>query len=297
MARSRVREAIRTYAVNNREPGGVMLEQWELWLAGAPALMIAFMAVQIALLVIAVPLWSWIVDRWRWAGLRRLLLDAALEAHVDTAQAAVALSRELFRENQASPLERLTRIRRAIARQAEAAGGLRHKCTIMGHAVDARTAPAILATTRFCDTAASTMREVTALYLREAVVRVGSNVAYGDDQLGFLPGQVVSVRYLEDLQRLSDSFAAEAEANGVALRQSGRRMRSGTHCARLAAAAEHAKTLAIDIQRFGQRLQRADPDSPDYRSRSRGEMAVRTLDGLIARFDRGGLVRPREVAA
>lgn len=272
-----------------------MLGQWETWLAGAPALVIAFMAAQIALLIVAVPLWSWIVDRWRWAGLRRLLLDAALDAHFGTAQAAVELSRELFRENQASPLERLTRVRRAIARQAGAAGQLRHKCAILGHAVDARTAPAILATTRFCDVAASTMREVTALYLREAVVRVGSNVAYGDDQLGFRPGQVVSFRYLEDLQRLSDAFATEAEANRGVLRGRGRRMRSGTRGAKLAAAAEHAATLAVDIQRFGQRLHLADPDSPDYRNRPRGEMATRTLDGLIARFDRGGLVRPREV--
>lgn len=272
-----------------------MLGQWETWLAGAPVMLVAFIAAQIALLIVAVPLWSWIVDRWRWAGLRRLLLDAALEAHTETAQAAVALSRELFRENQASPLERLTRIRRAIARQAEVAGGLRRKCAVLGHAVDARTAPAILATTQFCDAAASVMREVTALYLREAVVRVGSNVAYGDDQLGFRPGQVVSFRYLEDLQRLSDSFATEAEANRGVLRRRGRRMRSGTRGAKLAAAAEHAATLTIDIQRFGQRLHLSDPDSPDYRNRPRGEMAARTLDGLIARFDRGGLVRPREV--
>lgn len=274
-----------------------MVEQWGNWLAGAPALVIAFIAAQIALLVIAVPLWSWIVDRWRWAGLRRLLRDAALEAHAGSTHAAVELSRELFRENHASPLERLTRIRRAIVRQAEAAGGLRQKCTILGHAVDARTAPAILETTRFCDVAASTMREVTTLYLREAVVRVGSNVAYGDDQLGFLPGQVVSFRYLEDLQRLSDAFAREAEANRSVLRRLGRSMRSGMRKAKLAAAAEHAETLAIDIQRFGQRLQLADPDSPDYRNRPRGEMAARTLDGLIARFDRGGLLRPREVVA
>ncbi|OYX49888.1 MAG: hypothetical protein B7Y97_08220 [Sphingomonas sp. 32-66-10] len=272
-----------------------MVGQWQTWLAGAPAVVIAFMAAQLALLVIAVPLWSWIVDRWRWAGLRRLLLDAALEAHGETAQAAVALSRELFRENQASPLERLTRVRRSIAHQAEVGGQLRGKCAILGHAVDARTAPAILATTQFCDAAASTMREVTALYLREAVVRVGSNVAYGDDQLGFRPGQVVSSRYLEDLQRLSDSFSVAAEANRATFRRLGRRMRRGAHGAKLAAAAEHADTLAIDIQRFGQRLHRADPDSPDYRNRPRGEMAARTLDGLIARFDRGGLVRPREV--
>lgn len=274
-----------------------MVEQWGNWLAGAPVMLVALIAAQVALLVIAVPLWSWIVDRWRWAGLRRLLLDAALEAHAETAQAAVALSRELFRENQASPLERLTRVRRAIARQAEVAGGLRRKCAVLGHAVDARTAPAILATTQFCDAAASVMREVTALYLREAVVRVGSNVAYGDDQLGFLPGQVVSFRYLEDLQRLSDSFASETAANRSVLRRLGRSMRSGTRKAKLAAAADHAETLAIDIQRFSQRLQLADPDSPDYRNRPRGEMATRTLDGLIARFDRGGLVRPREVGA
>lgn len=258
-------------------------------------MVMAFMAAQIGLLIIAVPLWSWIVDRWRWAGLRTLLLDAAIEVHAETAQAAVALSRELFRENHASPLERLTRVRRAIARQAEVAGQLRHTCAILGHAVDARTAPAILATTQFCDAAASAMREVTALYLREAVVRVGSNVAYGDDQLGFQPGQVVSFRYLEDLQRLSDSFVTAADTNRGVLHRLGRRMRSGTRGARLAAAAEHAETLATDVQRFGQRLQLADPDSPDYRNRPRGEMAARTLDGLIARFDRGGLVRPREV--
>ncbi len=271
-----------------------MLEQWGNWLAGAPVMLVAFIAAQIALLVIAVPLWSWIVDRWRWAGLRRLLLDAALEAHAGSAHAAVELSRELFRENHASPLERLTRVRRAIVRQAEVAGQLRHKCAILGHAVDARTAPAILATTRFCDVAAATMREVTALYLREAVVRVGSNVAYGDDQLGFRSGQVVSLRYLEDLGRLADAFAAEADANRKALRRVGRGMRRGARGAKLQAAADQAETLAGDIQRFGERLHLADPDSPDYRNRPRGEMAVRTLDGLIARFDRGGVLRPRE---
>jgi hypothetical protein len=272
-----------------------MLGQWGNWLAGVPVMLVAFLAAQVALLVIAVPLWSWIVDRWRWAGLRRLLLDAALEAHAGSAHAAVELSRELFRENQASPLERLTRVRRAISRQAEVAGGLRRKCAVLGHAVDARTAPAILATTEFCDATASVMREVTALYLREAMVRVGSNVAYGDDQLEFRPGQVVSFRYLEDLGRLADAFAVEADANRSALRHLGRQMRRGARGAKMQAAADHAETLATDIQRFGQRLQLADPDSPDYRSRPRGEMAVRTLDGLIARFDRGGLVRPREV--
>lgn len=274
-----------------------MLGQWGNWFAGAPAVVIALVATQIALLVIAVPLWSWIVDRWRWAGLRTLLLDAALKAHVETAQAAVALSRELFRENHASPLERLTRVRRAIARQAEVAGQLRHSCAILGHAVDARTAPAILATTQFCAAAALTMREVTALYLREAVVRVGSNVAYGDDQLGFHAGQVVAFRYLEDLQRLSESYASAAEANRGALHRLGRRMRSGQRGAQLTTAAEHSQTLAADVRRFGQRLHLTDPDSPDYRNRPRGEMTARTLDGLIARFDRGGLVRPREVAA
>lgn len=272
-----------------------MLGQWGNWSAGAPAIIIMIAAAQIALLIIAAPLWILIVDRWRWAGLRMVLLDAALDAHSGSALAAVELSRELFRENQASPLERLVRVRRAIVRQAEAAGAFQRKCAILGHAVDARSASSILVTAAFCDAVAMAMREVTSLYLREATVRVGSNVAYGDDQLEFRSGQLVSFRYLEDLERLADAVAGEAATNRSALRGLGRRMRRGVRGARLDAAAGYAETLAADIRRFGQRLQRADPDSPDYRSRPRGEMAARTLDGLIARFDRGGLVRPREL--
>jgi hypothetical protein len=275
--------------------GDVVLEQWGAWIVGAPGIVAAFLAAQLALILLVAPLWIWIVDRWRWSRLRAALIDAALDAHAASAFAAVQVSRELFRENGASPLERLSRVRRAIDVQAEAAGRFQRKCAMLGHAVNAAAASPMLATADFCDATATAMRDVVALYLREAVVRVGSNVAYGDDQLGFAPGQVVSMRYLDELARIADAFSERARDNRVALHAMGRRVRRGARRERLDSATEHAETLAADIRRFGQRLHPADPDSPEYRGRWRGEMAARTLDGLIARFNRGGMLKPLQL--
>ena len=270
----------------------MVIETWGRWVAGAPAMAAMLIGIQAALLVVAAPLWIGVIDRLRWSGLRGHLIASALDAHVASARSALALSRALFRENHASPLERRDRVRRAIAHQAEAGARLERQCAVLGHAVDARTAPAVLAAIALSDAAATVLRDVTTLYLREATVRVGSNVAYGDDQLGFRAGQVVSARYLDELLRLADRLVAEVATSRAALCRSARRMRRGPARAQLDAADEDASALARDIAQFGGKLHAIDPESPEHRSRWRGDMTTRTLDGLIARFNRGGLIRP-----
>lgn len=273
----------------------MVIETWGRWLASAPAVAAMVIGIQAALLLVAVPLWSWLTDRWRWGGLRRQLITGAMNAHVEAARSALEVSRALFRENQASPLERLDRVRRAIAHQAQAAAQFERQCAVLGHAVDARTAPAVLAAIALCDAAATVLRDLTSLYLREATVRVGSNVAYGDDQLGFRAGQVVSARYLDELSRLADRFAADVATSRAALCRSARQMRRGPARAQLDAADDDASALARDIACCGSKLHAIDPESPEHRSRWRGDMTIRTLDGLIARFNRGGLIRPLQL--
>lgn len=56
--------------------------------------------------------------------------------------------------------------------------------------------------------------------------------------------------------------------------------------AELARIGEVAAMLGDDVRRFCARLHPADAGDVTYKTRAQGERVTRTLDGLIARFDR-----------
>jgi hypothetical protein len=225
-------------------------------------------------------------DRARWRPMRRMLALAALQAHRDCGENVLALSREFFRENEGAPLERLIRARRAIERQAADAARFGRVVTIYAPAVDARRAVLLADTAALVGLAEETLAGLSRLYLGQATVRVGANVVHGDDALGYAPAQLVSLGYVAEMEALADGFAdAAAGHRGRVEKALGRR---GRKAARedLERIGADVAMLGADVRRFCAKLQPSDAGCVAYKTRPQGERVARTLDGLIARFDR-----------
>jgi hypothetical protein len=255
------------------------------WLAGFEANAF-FLGLELVLLLVAVPLWLRALERGRWKGMRRRLTDAAFAAHLASTEAADAVARQLFRDTGAAPLDRLGKVRAAIEAQRAAAARLGQVASVSSGAVDARLAEVLTGTLDFCARTEAMLAGLVRLYLKEATVRRASNVVHGEDFLGFEDRRIVSLAYVEELERLGTDFAAAAAENRALLdRAMRRRDRSGLSGER-AAAEQAVDAFRADLAGFAAQLQPADPDSTEYRSRDAGERTPRTLDQLIARFDR-----------
>ncbi|NYT39409.1 hypothetical protein HZY97_01445 [Sphingomonas sp. R-74633] len=225
-------------------------------------------------------------ERARWRPMRRLLALAALQAHRDCGENVLALSREFFRENGAAPLERLIRARRAIEQQAADGARFGRMVSVYAPAVDARHAALLADTAGLVGQAEHTLAGLARLYLGQASVRVGSNAMHGDDALGYAPAQLVSLGYVAEMEALADGFAeASAAHRGRVEAALGRRARRAAR-ADLERVDADVAMLGADVRRFCAKLQPADADCVGYKTRPHGERVSRTLDALIARFDR-----------
>jgi len=263
------------------------------WMTRDPAWLAAFQvgafffAMGVALVLALLPWWLARVERARWRPMRRMLAQAALQAHRDCGANVVALSRQFFRENEGAPLERLIRARRAI--EAQQAGGARfgRVVAVYAPAVDARHAALLADTAALVELAERTLTVLARLYLGQATVRVGANAVHGDDALGYAPGQLVSLSYVAEMEALADGFVEVAgEYRGRLEQALGRRARKALR-GELDRIGEDVAMLGADVRRFCSRLQPADAGDVAYKMRARGERGARSLDALIARFDRG----------
>jgi hypothetical protein len=247
-----------------------------------------FFALGLVLVLVLLPWWMGQVERRRWRPMRQLLVLAALQAHRDCGANVVALSREFFRENMGAPLERLVRVRRAIEQQQADSARLSRVMAIYAPAVDSRHAELLATTAALAELAERTLDGLARLYLGQASVRVGANAVHGDDQLGYAPAQLVSLGYVREMERLADAFAdAAAEHHAMVERALGRRGRKSV-AEELQRIGADVAMLGADVRRFCARLQPVDADCPTYKTRGEGDRVARTLDGLIARFDRRG---------
>lgn len=256
---------------------------WAAFEAGA-----LFFALGLLCVVLLLPWWLARVERARWRPMRRMLALVALQAHRDCGENVLALSREFFREHEGAPLDRLIRARRAIERHA--ADGVRfgQVVAVYAPAVDARHAALLADTAALIGLAEATLSGLTRLYLGQAIVRVGASAVHGDDALGYMPAQLVSLGYVAEMEALADGFAeAAGEHRGRLEKALGRRARKAA-AGDLARIGDDAAMLGADVRRFCAKLQPADAGDVTYKMRERGERVARTLDGLIARFDRSG---------
>ncbi len=263
------------------------------WMTRDPAWLAAFQAgafffvLGLVLVLVLLPWWLARVERARWRPLRRMLALAALQAHRDCGENVVALSRQFFRENAGAPLDRLIRARRAIERQQSDGARFARMVSVYAPAVDARHAALLADTAALAELAEHTLAGLTRLYLGQATVRVGANAVHGDDQLGYASAQLVSLSYIAEMEALADGFAdAAAEHRGRMEGALGRKARKAAR-ADLDRIGADVAMLGADVRRFCGRLQAADAGDSTYKTRERGERGARTLDGLIARFDRG----------
>ncbi|WP_307118558.1 hypothetical protein [Sphingomonas kyeonggiensis] len=254
---------------------------WAAFQAGA-----FFFALGLALIVVLLPWWLAQVERARWRPMRHMLAQAALQAHRDCGENVVALSRQFFRENEGAPLERLIRARRAIERQAADGARFGRVVSVYAPAVDAPHAALLADTAALAELAERTLAALTRLYLGQATVRVGANAVHGDDALGYAPAQLVSLSYVAEMEALADGFAdAAAGHRGRIEGALGRKARKAAR-AELDRVGEDVAMLGADVRRFCARLQPADADDTTYKRRELGERGSRSLDALIARFDR-----------
>lgn len=274
-----------------------MLELWtdfvgwmtrdRVWLAAFAAAGF-FFAWGVLLVLAVLPWWLRRIEAARWRPMRRRLVAAVLAAHRDCADNVVALSRQLFRENAGAPLERLVRARCALERQRADGERFARTLTIYAPAVDARHADLLAATSALVGSAERTLAGLARLYLKEATVRVAPNVVHGDDYLGYAPGQPVALGHVRELEALADGFVAAAvEHRALIERALGRRERKA-HGEELGRIGEDVAMLGADVRRFCARLQPVDADCTTHKSRGAGDRVTRTLDALIARFDRAG---------
>jgi len=263
------------------------------WMTRDPAWWAAFQAgafffvVGLMLVLVLLPWWLARVEQARWRPMRRMLALAALQAHRDCGANVVALSRQFFRENEAPPLERLIRARRAI--EAQQADGARfgRAVSVYAPAADARHAALLADTAALAELAERTLAGLSRLYLGQAVVRVGANAVHGDDALGYAPAQLVSLSYVAEMEALADGFAEAAAGHRGRLEAAlGRRARKAVG-GELERIGEDVAMLGADVRRFCARLQPADAGDVAYKTRERGERGARSLDALIVRFDRG----------
>jgi hypothetical protein len=264
------------------------------WMTRDPAWLAAFQAgafffaLGLACVLVLLPWWLAGVERARWRPMRRMLAMAALQAHRDCGENVVALSRQFFRENAGAPLERLIRARRAIEQQQADGARFGRAVSIYAPAVDARHAALLADTAALAELAERTLTGLTRLYLKEARVRVGANVVHGDDHLDYAPAQLVSLGYVREMEALADGFAHAAAAHRERIEAAlGRRARRAAQ-ADLDRIDADVAMLGADVRRFCSRLQPMDADDTSYKTRERGERVTRTLDALIARFDRRG---------
>lgn len=262
------------------------------WMTRDPAWWVAFQAGAfffasgLVLVLALLPWWLARVERARWRPMRRMLALAALQAHRDCGENVLALSREFFRENQGAPLERLVRARAAIERQSADGARFGRIVSVYAPAVDARHAALLADTAGLNELAERTLSGLARLYLGQATIRVGSNVVHGDDALGYAPAQLVSLSYVAEMEALADGFAeAAAGHRGRIEAVLGRRARRAAREELERIGADMAM-LGADVRRFCQRLQPADAGDPTYKTRNHGERGSRSLDALIARFDR-----------
>ncbi|MEP9357427.1 hypothetical protein [Sphingomonas sp. KR3-1] len=245
-----------------------------------------FFALGLVCVLALLPWWLARVERARWQPMRRMLALAALQAHRDCGENVVALSREFFRENGAAPLERLIRARRAIELQAAGAARFARLVTVYAPAGDKRHAALLADTAALVGLAEDTLAGLARLYLAQATVRVGANAVHGDDALGYAPAHPVSLGFVAEMTALADGFAEAAGAHrGRVEAVLGRRARKRAR-ADLERIGADVAMLGADVRRFCARLQPVDADCTTYKMRERGERVARTLDGLIARFDR-----------
>jgi hypothetical protein len=115
---------------------------------------------------------------------------------------------------------------------------------------------------------------------------VGANAVHGDDALGYAPAQLVSLGYVAEMEALADGFAeAVAEHRGRIERVLRRSARKAVR-EDLDRIGADVAMLGADVRRFCGRLQPIDAGDTTYKTREQGERGTRTLDALIARFDR-----------
>lgn len=259
------------------------------WLGGFEANAFFFL-LDLLLVAVALPFWLGWLERRRWRSMRRKLVRAAFAAHKACSENAVALSRQFFRENSGAPLERLSRVRKAIEKQRADGQRFYQKTNVFSAAIDASHADLLTSTIDYCDLANLALSQLTRLYLKEATVRVAPNVVHGEDLLGYPRGQVVSLRHVADLESLAAAFAEKAEENRALLAKAMGRRERRAQAAEFDRAAQNVEALRADIGRFCAGLQPLDPDCATYRSRAQNDRGPRTLDALIARFDRSGVM-------
>jgi len=254
---------------------------WAAFQAGA-----FFFALGLVLVLALLPWWLARVERARWRPMRRMLALAALQAHRDCGENVLALSREFFREHEGAPLDRLIRARRAIERQAADGARFGRVVSVYAPAVDAKHAALLAETAGLAGQAEHTLAGLTRLYLGQAIVRVGASAVHGDDALGYAPAQLVSLAYVAEMEALADGFAdAAAVHRGRVEAVLGRRARKAARDD-LARIGEDVAMLGADVRRFCAKLQPADAGDVTYKTRAQGERGSRSLDALIARFDR-----------
>lgn len=254
---------------------------WAAFQAGA-----FFFASGLVLVLALLPWWLAQVERARWRPMRIMLAQAALQAHRDCGENVLALSREFFRENEGAPLERLIRARAAIEQQAADGTRFGRTVSVYAPAVDARHAALLADTAALAELAERTLAGLARLYLGQAIVRVGANAVHGDDALGYGPAQLVSLSYVTEMEALADGFAEAAAGHRGRLEAVlGRKARRAAR-EDLERIGADVAMLGADVRRFCAKLHPADAGDVTYKSRARGERGHRSLDALIARFDR-----------
>lgn len=256
------------------------------WLGSGAGLLVAFLVVQLALAILVLPVWLRFLERRRWAGMRRALICEAWTAHETATEGAAALSFYLMGEG--TPLGRLREVKCALAAQRAARERFVALMAVYSGGMSAPLAAVATGTIGFADDAAAALGGLTRLYLKEARVQVASNVVHGEDVLDFEDGQIVGLDTVAELERLAAAFVAAEAADRARLNKAlARRDRREREDA-MALARENAGALAGQVKALIKGLHPADPDSPSYRTRKQGERSARSLEGLIARFDRGG---------
>ncbi|MDF7774370.1 hypothetical protein P1X14_03855 [Sphingomonas sp. AOB5] len=246
-----------------------------------------FLAVQLALILIAVPLWLRWLERRRWRGARRQLVQEALALHLAGPDHAGTVAEQLL-DSQAPPLARLSHVREAIACQRAAIGRFDRMGTLHAAAMDARLIGLSVGASADAARCLDAMQGLARLYLKEVQVEVAPNVMHGADWLGFDAGQIVSIDDRARIEALAGLAALTAEGRKRIEKALGRRGRAEA-AERLDLADEQSRWFDAQVTGFAAGLVPMDPESTSYRDRKGRERTVRTLEGLIARFDRGGV--------
>jgi hypothetical protein len=216
------------------------------------------------------------------------LLIAAAAAHCRCAEAAAALADSLLYQS-STPLQRLTRVRTGLDQLRSETTRFRHLSTMFAAGLRGRSADVPIDTLDFCDRSEVALRTLVRLYLKEARVRLAPAVVHGEDFIGFEPAQLVALADVAQLDALASDLALASVANAAKLARAMPRRLRQERSTDFAVAESAAESFRAAVKGFAATLQPADPESVEYRSRP-GERGTRTLDGMIARFDRGGIL-------